>query len=169
MSEVLARWNQLPPADAAREILPCCGSEAWARELASRRPLNDETSLLAASDDVWKSLETKDWMEAFARHPRIGERQAPASASARAATWSVQEQQKVSAAEENVQTALAEGNREYERRFGRIFLVCATGRSADEILAILQRRLQNSDAAELQEAAEEQRKITNLRLKKWLA
>jgi OHCU decarboxylase len=169
MSEVLTRWNQLSPADAAREILPCCGSEAWARELVGRRPLNDEKSLLAASDNVWESLETKDWMEAFARHPRIGERQAPASASSQAATWSVQEQQKVAAAEEAVQAALAAGNREYERRFGRIFLVCATGKSADEILAVLKRRLQNSDAAELREAVEEQRKITNLRLKKWLA
>jgi 2-oxo-4-hydroxy-4-carboxy-5-ureidoimidazoline decarboxylase len=169
MSEVLTRWNQLSPADAAREILPCCGSEAWTRELVGRRPLNDEKSLLAASDDVWESLETKDWMEAFARHPRIGERQAPASASSQAATWSVQEQQKVAAAEEAVQAALAAGNREYERRFGRIFLVCATGKSADEILAVLKRRLQNSDAAELREAVEEQRKITNLRLKKWLA
>jgi OHCU decarboxylase len=168
-SEVLTRWNQLSPADAAREILPCCGSEAWARELAGRRPLNDEKSLQAASDDVWKSLDTKDWMEALACHPRIGERKAPASASARAATWSVQEQQKVATAEENVQAALAAGNREYERRFGRIFLVCATGKSADEILAILKRRLHNSDTVELEEAVEEQRKIINLRLKKWLA
>lgn len=169
MSEVLTRWNQLPPADAAREILSCCGSEAWARELVNRRPLHDETSLLAASDDVWKSLDCEDWMQAFAHHPRIGERKAPASASARSATWSVQEQQRVTGAEESAQAALAEGNREYERRFGRIFLVCANGKSADEILAILDRRLHNTDAVELKEAAEEQRKITHLRLKKWLA
>lgn len=169
MSEVLARWNQLSPEDAAREILSCCGSEAWARELVNRRPLNNETSLLAASDDVWEGLDTGDWTQAFAHHPRIGDRKAPASASERSATWSEQEQHKVAGAEESVQAALAAGNREYECRFGRIFLVCAAGKSAEEILAILDRRLHNTEAVELKEAAEEQRKITNLRLKKWLA
>jgi 2-oxo-4-hydroxy-4-carboxy-5-ureidoimidazoline decarboxylase len=108
-------------------------------------------------------------MEAFSRHPRIGEREPPRSASSQAAAWSVEEQQRVASADENVQSALAQGNREYEHRFGRIFLVSASGKSAVEILEMLKRRLQNSGDAELQEAAEEQRKITNLRLKRWVA
>jgi 2-oxo-4-hydroxy-4-carboxy-5-ureidoimidazoline decarboxylase len=168
MSEVVARWNLLSAEDAAREILPCCGSAAWARAVAARRPLDDDTSLLAASDETWRSLGASDWMEAFSKHPRIGERKAPPVASAQAAAWSAQEQRNVADPGDMMQLALAEGNREYERRFGRVFIVCATGKSAPEILEILQRRLRNDDATELREAAEEQRKITNIRLKKWL-
>jgi 2-oxo-4-hydroxy-4-carboxy-5-ureidoimidazoline decarboxylase len=169
MSDVLARWNQLPEEEAAQEILPCCGSMAWARHLVSRRPLQDQTVLLAVSDEAWGHVTKEDLMEAFSKHPRIGERKAPQVASARSAAWSLQEQQKVADAGEPVQLALAEGNREYERRFGRVFLVCATGKSAPEILEILRRRLGNDDSTELLVAAEEQRKITNLRLKKWLS
>jgi 2-oxo-4-hydroxy-4-carboxy-5-ureidoimidazoline decarboxylase len=168
MSGVLDRWNQLPAQEAAQQILPCCGSMTWARELAARRPLPDETSLLTASDRIWNSLREQDWVEAFSKHPRIGERKAPAVASAQSASWSAQEQQNVASAGEAVQQALAEANREYEQRFNRVFIVCATGKSASEILHILRRRLQNDDDDELREAVEEQRKITNLRLKKWI-
>ncbi len=168
MSEVLARWNRLSPAEAAQEILPCCGSTSWARTLAAHRPIGDETSLIEASDQAWWSLEASDWMEAFSRHPRIGERKAPVTASVKSAAWSAQEQGNVADAGETMQLALAEGNREYERRFDRVFIVCATGKSASEILDNLRRRLGNDDSTELREAAEEQRKITNLRLKKWL-
>ena len=168
MSKVLDRWNQLPAQEAAREILPCCGSMAWARELAARRPLPDEISLLATSDQIWNSLGEQDWVEAFSTHPRIGERKAPAGASTKSASWSAQEQQNVVSAEDVTQQALAEANREYERRFGRVFIVCATGKGASEMVDSLRRRLHNDDAIELRESAEEQRKITNLRLKKWL-
>jgi 2-oxo-4-hydroxy-4-carboxy-5-ureidoimidazoline decarboxylase len=168
MNKVLKRWNGLGTEFAVAEILPCCGSKAWAEALTARRPIADEASLLRLSDQVWDGLPAPDWLEAFATHPRIGERKAPVRASAQSAAWSAQEQQ-ASAADETVQSALAEGNREYERKFGRVFLVCATGKSAAEILAILKRRLQNGEATELREAAEEQRKITNLRLTKWLS
>jgi 2-oxo-4-hydroxy-4-carboxy-5-ureidoimidazoline decarboxylase len=168
MSDVLDRWNQLPAQEAAQRILHCCGSMAWARELAARRPLPDETSLLKASDQIWNSLPEQDWVEAFSKHPRIGERKAPATASAQSAAWSAQEQQNMASAEDAVLHALAEANREYEERFGRVFMVCATGKGASEILEILRRRLHNDDATELRDSAEEQRKITNLRLKKWL-
>jgi 2-oxo-4-hydroxy-4-carboxy-5-ureidoimidazoline decarboxylase len=169
MSRVLARWNEIPDQEATQELLPCCGSLAWARALAARRPIPDEASLLAASDGVWKNLGAHDWMEAFSKHPRIGERSAPPAASAQSASWSAQEQQNVAAANAEVLSALTEANREYERKFDRVFIVCATGKSASEMLNILRRRLQNDDATELQAAAEEQRKITNIRLKKWLA
>lgn len=169
MSEVLAHWNRLPSREAAEEILSCGGSAAWARELAARRPLESESSLIAASDEVWGRLRTQDWMEAFSKHPRIGEGKAPQAASAQSAAWSAHEQQNVAASGEAVQVALAEANQEYERRFGRVLIVCATGKTGPEMLQILRRRLRNDDASELREAAEEQRKITNLRLKKWLS
>lgn len=168
MSEVLARWNRLPAEQAAQEILSCCGSTSWARAVVMCRPVDDETSLMTASDDAWWSVSASDWMEAFCKHPRIGEREAPMDASPRSAAWSAQEQRNLVDAGEPVQLALAEGNRQYEQRFDRVFIVCATGKSAAEILEILRRRLQNDDSTELRECAEEQRKITNIRLKKWL-
>lgn len=107
-------------------------------------------------------------MEAFAHHPRIGHSVAPSTAPARSAQWSGEEQQNVGAAGNDVIAALAEGNRTYEQRFGRIFIVCAAGKSAYAILDNLQRRLRNDEQAELQESAEQQRQITSLRLKKWI-
>ena len=166
---VLARWNRLPPEEAVQEILACCGSISWARGLVSRRPFEGVQDLTTSSDELWNGLTAKDWMEAFSRHPRIGERKAPAEAGAQSAAWSNQEQAGAAAAEHATQEALAEGNRVYEQRFGRTFIVCATGKSAVDMLEILRRRLANDDATELHESAEEQRRITNLRLKKWLA
>ena len=169
MSNVLRRWNELEAEAAALEVLPCCGSKAWARALAARRPVNDEASLVKLSDEIWASLSEQDWLEAFSTHPRIGERKAAASATSQSSAWSRQEQAQVEDSKADVQSALAAGNEQYEHRFGRVFLVCATGKSTSEMLAILMRRLQNDPATELREAAEEQRKITNLRLKKWLS
>ena len=168
-SNVLTRWNSMPLLQAAIEIFPCCGSNSWARQLAACRPIEDEDSLLAASDKVWRSLTEADWMEAFAHHPRIGHSGAPSTAPARSVQWSSEEQQKVGAAGDNVLVALAEGNRIYEERFDRIFIVCAAGKSAQTILDILQRRLWNDEQTELRESAEQQRQITGLRLKKWIA
>lgn len=169
MMDVLARWNALSLEEAAGEILPCCGSKGWAREMALRRPFSDEAALLAASCEVWKNLLPSDWMEAFRSHPRIGEAHGPATTSEQSLVWSRAEQQKVHAADEEVTLALAEGNRAYEKRFHRIFIVCATGKSAAEILEILRRRLENDEQAELREAAEQQRQIAHLRLRKWLS
>jgi len=169
MNDALARWNILPFEDAAEEILPCCGSKGWARAMTSRRPIADEAGLLAACDEVWKSLPSSDWMEAFASHPRIGQSHGPAPASQRSAAWSRTEQQKVGGAKEEVKLALAEGNRVYEKRFNRIFIVCAAGKSGPEILKILRRRLENDDDTELREAVDQQRQIMHIRLKKWLS
>jgi len=169
VSQMLARWNALPPEEAAREILACCGSNAWADAMASKRPLQDDGSLLAASDEIWRGLGEADWLEAFRSHPRIGETRAQKDATAQSSAWSAQEQQKAATADEAVKTALKWGNREYEQKFGRIFIVCAAGKSAGEILEILRRRLHNDEATELQQAAEEQRQIMHIRLKKWIA
>jgi 2-oxo-4-hydroxy-4-carboxy-5-ureidoimidazoline decarboxylase len=168
MSDVLARWNFLPIAAAVDEILPCCGSRTWADGMVGRRPLLDEAALLAASDETWHSLAESDWLEAFRSHSRIGESLAPKAALQRSVTWSAEEQQNVAGADDSVKIALAQGNREYERRFSRIFIVCATGKSPAEILKILHQRMKNDEHTELQEASEQQRQITQIRLKKWL-
>jgi len=165
---VLARWNHLPAQEAASEILPCCGSQTWAARMAARRPVHTEAILLAAADEIWRNLNETDLTEAFHSHPRIGESGSGVPALAQSSAWSAQEQQNVSSAEDTLKRALAQGNREYENKFGRIFIVCATGKSGGEILEILRRRLQNDETTELREAAEEQRQIMRIRLKKWL-
>jgi 2-oxo-4-hydroxy-4-carboxy-5-ureidoimidazoline decarboxylase len=167
MNDILARWNKLPANEAADEILPCSGSKAWARQMAERRPFLEEAALLATCDKVWWALDPDDWLEAFRSHPRIGESAKP-TISKRSAEWSSQEQKKAGTSDEAVKSALAEANRAYEKRFRRIFIVCASGKSSQEILAILQRRLSNDETTELQAAAEQQRQITQIRLKKWL-
>lgn len=169
MSQVLARWNALPQEEAIRAILPCCGSNAWAAGISSKRPIPDELSLLETSDAIWLSLPEADWLEAFRSHPRIGESRVEASSAPQSSAWSEQEQQKVATGEEAQKMALKWGNREYEQKFGRIFIVCATGKSPAEILEILRRRLHNDPVTELQQAAEEQRMIMHLRLTKWIA
>src|SRR5215469_11506404 len=98
MNQVLVHWNRLSPEDAESEVLPCCGSTAWARELANRRPLEDQGCLFAASDEIWRGLRSSDWLEAFSKHPRIGEGKAPQAAPGQSAAWSAEEQQTVGAA-----------------------------------------------------------------------
>lgn len=169
MSGVLEQWNTFPVDVAVKEILPCCGSKAWAGGMAARRPFPDVTTLLAVSDETWSNLNAADWMEVFRSHPRIGESRAAQSVSVQSASWSAQEQQKVAAAGDAMKIALADANREYEQRFRHIFIVCAAGKSTPEILAILRRRLQNDEPTELREAAEQQRQITRIRLTKWLS
>jgi 2-oxo-4-hydroxy-4-carboxy-5-ureidoimidazoline decarboxylase len=107
-------------------------------------------------------------LEAFESHPRIGDREKPAAATAQSVAWSAQEQSRAAASDDSLRRALGEGNREYERKFARIFIICATGKSAIEILEVLRRRLNNDETEELHEAAEQQRQITQIRLKKWL-
>lgn len=169
MNQVLAQWNSLPAEDAAKEILQCCGSKAWASGITAQRPFPDVTTLLAASDETWSNLTAADWMEAFRSHPRIGDSRPAQTASALSRTWSAQEQRNVAAAGEDSKNAMAKANQEYEQRFGHIFIVCATGKTAPEILEILRRRLQNDSDTELRAAAEQQRQITRIRLTKWLS
>jgi 2-oxo-4-hydroxy-4-carboxy-5-ureidoimidazoline decarboxylase len=168
VNPVLARWNGMPEPEAAYEILPCCGSLRWAHALARLRPFHNASELLERSDEVWTRLDPADWDEAFASHPRIGEKRSPASATTKSASWSSQEQSGVEHANKEVQERLRHSNQEYERRFGRIYIVCATGKSVEEMLDILECRLENDSTTELREAAEQQRQITQLRLIKWL-
>jgi OHCU decarboxylase len=165
----LAELNALPADAAAAAFLTCCGSTRWAREMARRRPFRGQAGVHAAADEAWLALDPDDWDEAFRAHPRIGERKAAPSQGARAAAWSAQEQSGAASAGDDVAAALAAGNHAYEERFGRIYIVCATGKTADEMLAILRARLANDAATELRAAAAEQAKITQLRLEKLLA
>ena len=165
----LARLNALPPGQAEADLLTCCGSREWAWRMAAMRPFRTEPILLDAADEVWWSLDREDWLEAFRSHPRIGETRAQAGQTAREQGWSRGEQAGMSSAEEATRRALADGNRAYEERFGHIYLVCATGKTADELLAILQARLHNPLEREIIVAAEEQAKIIRLRLTKLLA
>jgi OHCU decarboxylase len=164
----LGELNELPNAEAHSELVKCCGSGEWAQRMSDARPFSNSDELSSKADQIWWNLAEKDWLEAFRAHPKIGEKKAAAGQSAEAEAWSALEQSESERAAAETKTALAEGNREYEQRFGFIFIICATGRSAEEILAALLGRLNNDPETELRVAAEEQRKITQLRLQKLL-
>jgi 2-oxo-4-hydroxy-4-carboxy-5-ureidoimidazoline decarboxylase len=167
MNAVLEEWNNSDENAATEAMLACCGAKRWASQMVALRPIASIIALSEAADQIWSVMGEADWLEAFACHPRIGEHKAPA-ASKNSAAWSVQEQGGSSGATDNVMRELADGNAQYEQQFGFTYIVCATGKSADEMLALLKRRLANNRVAELREAAEQQRQITQLRLGKWL-
>ena len=157
------------PAERAAELLrACCGASRWVAAMVAHRPFGSPGTLLAAADDAWWSLGPDDWREAFAHHPRIGEWRAEVAQDERAASWSASEQAGARDATRTVHDALAEANREYEARFGHIYIVCATGKTADQMLAMARARLRSSPDEELRVAAGEQAKITRLRLEKML-
>jgi OHCU decarboxylase len=167
MNPVLAAWNQSDDRSALDAMLACCAARRWAQSMVALRPFQAVETLSLTADEVWSTMEEADWMEAFASHPRIGERNAAAQ-PAQSAAWSEQEQAGASTAGNKVLAQLAAGNATYEQRFGFTYIVCATGKSADVMLGILERRVANDRAAELREAAEQQRQITQIRLRKWL-
>jgi allantoicase len=158
----LRRLAALTPAEHAREMLACCGAHAWAEAMTARRPFDTLARLTAAGAEVWRGLGREDWLEAFRAHPRIGEKRKGESTR----PWSSEEQARVKDAQQATLDALARENEAYEKRFGFIYIVCATGKTADEMLAILRERIRNDDASELRRAAEEQEKITAIRLEK---
>ena len=167
MSSALALWNNADVKSALDVMIDCCGSRRWAAAMVDQRPIMSETELHDAADRQWNSMTEPDWMEAFACHPRIGERKAPL-ASGRSSTWSGQEQSSIQSTASAILASLAEGNARYEAKFGFTYIVCATGKSSEEMLSILERRLSNPRDAELCEAAEQQREIMHIRLRKWL-
>jgi OHCU decarboxylase len=144
--------------DAEDALLRCCGSTRWAQLMASARPFASMQALMAAADECWNALERRDWLEAFAAHPRIGERAAD--------PWAAREQAGTAGAALTVLERLAQANRAYEARFGYIFIVCASGKTADQMSRIAEQRLTNDPHRELLVAAEEQRSISRLRLEK---
>ena len=166
-NRVLAEWNEADKAKACCDMIACCGAPRWADAMIERRPFATTGELCALADEVWDTMQEADWLAAFACHPRIGERKA-SHATAQSAAWSRQEQASTAAAPTATLTELADLNVRYEQRFGFTYIVCATGRSAEEMLGILKRRLGNSRTEELRAAAEEQRQIMQIRLRKWL-
>jgi 2-oxo-4-hydroxy-4-carboxy-5-ureidoimidazoline decarboxylase len=157
----LADFNALPPSEAERELLACCATPAWAKAVAGRRPYPDRIALRAAGDAAARALTWADVVLALSAHPRIGER---AAGEGREAAWSRREQ--AGADDPSVAAALVEANREYEERFGHVFLIFATGKSAPEMLAAARARLAHDEATERPVVQEELRKIALLRLER---
>jgi len=164
----LAWLNSLSADEAAKELLQCCGSKRWARQMTDARPYENLADVITRANEIWQSLDRDDWLEAFRSHPKIGEKKSAETVSAQASQWSGQEQSGVSAASTETTNALAALNYAYEQKFGFIFIICATGKTSDEMLAALRTRLDHDPAEELPIAAAEQSKITELRLKKLL-
>jgi hydroxyisourate hydrolase len=160
----LAELNGLDDAAAVRELLRCCGSTRWAQEMAGARPFASMDAMTAAADTISAGLDRADWLEAFSAHPQIGS----SGSSGSSGDWSAAEQAGAASASSDVLARLSEANREYEARFGYIFIVCATGKSAEEMLRLLEGRLDNDPLIEIRIAANEQRKITRLRIAKLL-
>lgn len=158
--------NALSDSDASELFRSCCGSSRWVNDMVAARPFDSAQSVMAISDEVWSKAQTPDWHEAFSHHPRIGETKAAAAQTSRAAGWSSSEQGAVSGSSAIVQQQLADVNRQYESRFGHIYIVCATGKSAEQMLVIARQRLSNDVETELRVAAGEQGKITRLRLER---
>ena len=151
--------------EVARAVLQrACGSSRWVDRMMSRRPFGRDAKLLSVARIEWFGLTEIDWLEAFSHHPKIGDRDALAARFPETHDLSSTEQSGVSSAREDVLQALADGNTAYIDRFGFIFIVCATGKTAEEMLSLLRDRLSNDRASELRIAAEEQAKITALRL-----
>jgi len=164
----LAWLNGLSEKEAQSTFLDCCSSTEWARRMTEARPFAMLENLFKSADDIWFSLSSVDHLEAFASHPKIGSKKAAPKQQTKSAEWSSGEQSGMDTAAEDTRNELAEANRLYLEKFGFIFIVCATGKEADEMLAICKARLGNSAATELNIAAEEQRKITEIRLNKLL-
>jgi 2-oxo-4-hydroxy-4-carboxy-5-ureidoimidazoline decarboxylase len=160
--------NTLPKPHLRQELMKCCGSVAWVEKIMTFFPIEDLVELLEDAEEQWFKCSPEDWKEAFSYHPRIGDLDSLKKKFASTANWAMGEQSGTSTASEETIQALAKGNTEYEAKFGYIFIVCATGKSAAEMLANLQSRLTNDPKEEIEIAADEQNKITRLRLEKLL-
>ena len=164
------RVNALAPAEAIAGFLRTCGCVRWAEEMTAARPFADADAVYAAAREKWRHATKAELLEAFAHHPRIGD---PGSAKttndAQGHAWASKEQAGATNASDDVKSKLAAGNRAYDAKFGHVYLVCATGKSAEEMLAILTARLEHAADEELAIAAGEQEKITRIRLERWLS
>jgi OHCU decarboxylase len=156
------------PQTARQHLIHCCGSTRWVEAMLGERPFESPQHLYDCASDCWRKLRREDWLEAFSRHPRIGEAPARRALDAAERLWAEKEQSGAAAAGNSVRAALAEENRPYEDKFGYVFIVCATGKSGEEMLSLLRMRLSNEAEVELAIAAAEQEKITRIRLERLL-
>jgi 2-oxo-4-hydroxy-4-carboxy-5-ureidoimidazoline decarboxylase len=164
----MERWRRVneAAADEARALLTaCCGSARWVEAMLERRPFASQDAALAAARDEWFRLSRDDWREAFSQHPRIGDRDSLRARFPSTHQLSAREQASVAGAGDALLDSLADGNERYQQKFGYIFIVCATGKRADELRAVLEARLQNDPDTEICIAAEEQSRITAIRLR----
>jgi 2-oxo-4-hydroxy-4-carboxy-5-ureidoimidazoline decarboxylase len=166
MIDALAQLNSMSRGDAIAAFTRCCGSSKWATVMCDSRPFASLSQMCDRADDVWESLGEPDYVEAFSHHPRIGDTTAQDLRFAGTREWSQKEQAGAASAPDTTREALARFNNEYFNKFGFVFLICATGKTAAEMLAELQRRLGNDRETELRNAAQQQRLITRLRLAK---
>ena len=164
----IEKLNNMTPDEKRAALLSCCGSTRWAEGVAALLPMWDDVQLLVIGERVWGELEREDWLEAFRAHPKIGEKKAEVEVSEAARRWSEGEQSRAGEASAETLAALAEANRQYEEKFGFIFIVCATNRTAGQMLSMLRERMSNDPETELRVAAEEQWRITELRIRKLL-
>ena len=164
----LVELNQGNSEKAHNELLKCCGSSKWVKNILAARPFSSIAELHVQAKKTWLELGEDDYLEAFASHPKIGESKVPEKAK-NTVNWTRKEQFGMLSASDPVKLKLEKQNLKYEKKFGYIFIVCATGKSAEEMLDLLQNRLENSPLIELNIAACEQNKITILRLNNMLA
>ncbi len=165
----LQELNKLSATNAFEVFFKCCGSTTWAKQLTGKRPFTSKEELIRVSDSIWQSCSKQDGLEAFTHHPKIGDIKSLEKKFASTKEWAGGEQAGVNTATQNTLIALAEGNEAYLHKFGYIFIVCATGKTAEEMLALLNARINNDAATELQLAMNEQNKITHLRLEKLIS
>jgi len=168
-NEKLEQLNRADAATAQSELERCCGSARWVEQMLAARPFASKAALFSAAEQLWHKLGREDWLEAFSHHPKIGDIDSLRAKFASTKQWAEGEQKGVQEASQEVLEALARGNKEYEARFGYIFIVCATGKSAAEMLTVLEERLTNAAEHEVKIAMLEQAKITRIRLEKLLS
>ncbi len=161
----LQEFNQITGSQAREVLTHCCGSEQWVSQMLAGRPYSDRELISEKAKKVWHSLDKSDWLEAFQHHPMIGDLKTLRSKYRSTAQLAEKEQQSTAGASEETLQSLAEYNRLYLDKFGFIFIICATGKGADEMLEALKSRMENPRSVEISTAAEEQLKITLLRLK----
>lgn len=162
----ITEFNRQNKTEAISTLLKCCGSYYWAEKLADERPFTSTDEIIIESDRIWETVSKEDILEAFRHHPKIGDLKSLEEKFASTKNWAAGEQSGINAADPQILTQLAKGNAEYEQKFGYIFIVCATGKSANEMLELLQERFPHDPSSELKVAAKEQNKITHIRLKK---
>jgi 2-oxo-4-hydroxy-4-carboxy-5-ureidoimidazoline decarboxylase len=161
-------FNSLTDSEAFKEFEMCCGATNWVKRIIASRPIDSKGALLKVAEEIWFSLKSEDWLEAFTHHPKIGDIESLREKFHNTKSISENEQSGVNDASENTLKDLAKSNQLYEDKFGFIFIVCATGKSADQMLTLIKMRLNNNIETEMQNAAKEQNKITQLRLEKLL-
>lgn len=166
---MLEKINTLENQEFFDELIKCCGSKNWAIKLIEKRPFKNKEDLFLKSDEAWSFSNENDAMEAFSHHPKIGDIKSLEKKFASTKEWAGKEQSGVNTANQETLVALANGNELYEKKFGFIFIVCATGKTAKEMLEILNSRINNNPQQELKNAMDEQNKITKIRLEKLIS